>query len=234
MNQKRNQMEVSCSIRGSYLRFVISRSAVRVRSPAPLIGNLKVPDLHFKPICYLNLSDYSIIQIKNLINRRYQMDDQEKLDLMELVESDKHQIVQFLLAHNIRVKNKISMLFSDGDIDESKLDQLEFRNLWELEYEPSLVKVEFIIEGKFEIDNKLHKTLRQLNINITTRNWPVKSHAPLDYSKTIEDEYNCYQSIQIVDQKDELKIIPTLNKKTPDYVIKQGLGKNEIKCWNLF
>ncbi len=48
MNQKRNQIEVSCYIRGSYLRFVISRSAVRVRSPAPLIENLVVPDLHFK------------------------------------------------------------------------------------------------------------------------------------------------------------------------------------------
>ena len=48
MNQKRNQIEVSGYIRRGYLRFVISRSAVRVRSPAPLIGNLMVPDLHFK------------------------------------------------------------------------------------------------------------------------------------------------------------------------------------------
>jgi len=48
MNQKRNQIEVSYLIRGSYLRFVISRSVVRVRSPAPIIGNFIVPDLHFK------------------------------------------------------------------------------------------------------------------------------------------------------------------------------------------
>jgi len=48
MNQKRNQIEVSGYIKRCYLRFVISRSAVRVRSPAPFIGNLKVPDLHFK------------------------------------------------------------------------------------------------------------------------------------------------------------------------------------------
>jgi len=34
MNQKRNQIEVSGYIRRCYLRFVISRSAVRVRSPA--------------------------------------------------------------------------------------------------------------------------------------------------------------------------------------------------------
>ncbi len=34
MNQKRNQIEVSGYIRKGYLRFVISRSAVRVRSPA--------------------------------------------------------------------------------------------------------------------------------------------------------------------------------------------------------
>ena len=89
----------------------------------------------------------------------------------------------------------------------TKLDQLEFKNLWELEYEPSLVKAEFIVEGEFKIDRKLRKTFRQLLINITTRSWPDNPQAYLDYSKTIEDEYNCYQSIQIVDQKDEFKII---------------------------
>ena len=136
------------------------------------------------------------------------MDDQEKLELMELVESDKHHIIQFLLAHNIKVKNnQVTLLFNDGDVDETKLDQLEFKNLWELQYEPSLVRIEFIIEGKFEIDNKLHKTLRQLIINVTTRNWPANHQAPLDYSKTIEDNYNCYQSIKIVELRDVLKII---------------------------
>ena len=42
MNQKRNHIEVSCFKAGSYLRFVISRSAVRVRSPAPYLTP-KVP-----------------------------------------------------------------------------------------------------------------------------------------------------------------------------------------------
>jgi len=128
-------------------------------------------------------------------------------DLKELIAQDQIHIINFLLAHNLKVKNnQVTLLFSDGDVDETKLDQLSFVNLWELQYEPSLVRAEFIVEGEFKIDRKLRKTLRQLNINITTRSWPVNPQTPLDYSKTIGDEYNQFQSITIAQKKDELKI----------------------------
>ena len=54
------------------------------------------------------------------------MSYQEKQQLEELVQFDLKQVGKFLNASNIKVKNKITMLFSDGDVDESKLDQLPF------------------------------------------------------------------------------------------------------------
>jgi hypothetical protein len=50
------------------------------------------------------------------------MSEQDRLDLMQLVESDKRNCLAFLKANNIKVKNKITMLFSDGDVDENRID----------------------------------------------------------------------------------------------------------------
>lgn len=50
--------------------------------------------------------------------------DQEEKDLRELVESDKQQIINLLDEHGLEVaNNKVVMLFSDGEVDERKLDQ---------------------------------------------------------------------------------------------------------------
>lgn len=119
-------------------------------------------------------------------------------DLKELVVQDKNHIINFLLAHNLKVKNnQVTLLFSDGEVDGSTIDKQSFVDLWKLQYEPSLVKVEFIIEKPKELNSNITGILRQLLIRICSRRWPVDSYEPLDYSKSIEDEYNCYQKIEI-------------------------------------
>jgi hypothetical protein len=89
------------------------------------------------------------------------------------------------------------MLFSDGDVDENRIDQLSFTNLWELQYEPSLVRVEFIIESPKELHSNITGILEILLNKVATRGWHANSYDSLDNSKAIEDEYNCFQSIQI-------------------------------------
>lgn len=55
-----------------------------------------------------------------------------------MIATDKIHVVKFLKAHNLKVKdNRISMLFSDS------VENPVYKNLWDLEFEPVLVKIEF-------------------------------------------------------------------------------------------
>jgi len=117
-------------------------------------------------------------------------------DLVELVKEDKQHIINFLQAHNFKVKNnQVTLLFSDGEVDESKLDQLEFQNLWELEYEPSLVRVEFIIESPKELHSNIPGMLELLIDKITTRRWPVIPFDPIEYTKELDNCCPHFKSI---------------------------------------
>jgi hypothetical protein len=131
------------------------------------------------------------------------MSYQEKLDLMQLVESDKNHIVQFLLAHNIKVKNKITMLFSDGDVDENRMDQLSFTNLWELQYEPILVRVEFILESPKKEHSNFPGILQVLLDKIVDRDFPVNPNNTLDTSNTCPH----FKSIKIDQQQNGINIV---------------------------
>ncbi len=96
--------------------------------------------------------------------------DQDAKELRELVESDKKSVIKFLEAHGLKVaNNQIELLFSDGEVDESKLDQLSFMNLWELEFEPSLLRVEFTIERSKELHSNITGILKNLLYKITNR-----------------------------------------------------------------
>lgn len=124
-------------------------------------------------------------------------------DLIELVEEDINHTIQFLKSHNLKVKgNKVTMLFSDGEVDETKLDQLSFTNLWELEYEPSLVKVEFIIEKLKELNSIIIGTLEILLDKIVGRTWHVDPNNTLDTSTTCPH----FKSINIDKQNGDYKI----------------------------
>ena len=129
------------------------------------------------------------------------MDDQEKLDLMELVESDKHHIVQFLSAHNIRVKGgEVNLFYSEGEGE-------PYLNLWELEVEPHLVRAEFFIERLLEVHRDITGIFDLLIDKITTRGWPDNPYEPLDYSKAIENVCPHIKKIDITKQPNGINII---------------------------
>jgi hypothetical protein len=132
-------------------------------------------------------------------------------DLKELVNEDKQHIINFLKHHNIKVKNnEVSLLFSDGEVDEATIDQQAFINLWELQYEPSLVKVEFTIESLNERSSNVQEVMESLINQLTTRGWHVDPYDSPNQSKTIEDNYNCFQKINIEKksiESDETKIV---------------------------
>jgi len=76
------------------------------------------------------------------------------------------------------------MLFSDGEVDEANLNNIHFTNLWQLQYEPSLVKVEFIIERPNESHMDITGTLELLLDKIVGRNLHVDLNNTLDTSTT--------------------------------------------------
>ena len=136
------------------------------------------------------------------------MNEQERRDLVELVEIDKQHIIQYLQYHNLKVKdNKVTMLFSDGEVDESTIDQQIFVNLSELEYEVSIVKAEFIIQELREAHSNIKELMESLINQITTRGWHDNPYDSLGNSKAIEDDYNCFQSIKIEHQQNGAKIV---------------------------
>lgn len=118
------------------------------------------------------------------------MKDQEKLDLMELVESDKHHIIQFLLAQNLKVKEgEVSLHYSEGEGE-------PYLNLWEVE-EPHLVRAEFVIERPKEVDRSVSKTLDLLIDKITTRGWPDHAYHPVAYTQQLENTCTHLRRIKI-------------------------------------
>jgi hypothetical protein len=136
------------------------------------------------------------------------MNDQDKQELIDLVKQDCEQVIKFLSAYNLKVKhNKVEMLFSDGEVDESNLNNIHFTNLWELQYEPSLVKVGFIIERQKELNSDIKELLESLLYKITTRGWRDNHRESPCNSKAIEDDYNCFQSIKIDRQGFDCRVI---------------------------
>lgn len=136
------------------------------------------------------------------------MNDQEKLDLMEVVNQQKAFIINHLNQLNLKIKNnQVSLLFSDGDVNEATINKQSFTNLWELQYEPSLVKAEFIIESLNESNLDLHRTMEFLLNKIIS----IESlDNPYDYpnqSQTIEGNYNCFESINIERQGVDCKVV---------------------------
>ncbi len=136
------------------------------------------------------------------------MNEQERRDLIYLVDQDKIHIEKFLQYHNLKVKdNKVTILFSDGEVDKTTIHQQSFVNLWELQYEPSLVKVEFIIQELREAHGNIKDLLESLLNKTTTRGWHDNPYDSLGNSKAIEDDYNCFQSIKIDSQGFDCKVI---------------------------
>jgi len=125
------------------------------------------------------------------------MDDQEKLDLMELVEFDKLHIVQFLLAHNIRVKGgEVNLFYSEGEGE-------PYLNLWELQVEPHLVRAEFVIERIKEEHWDITGVLEILLDKIVDRDFPVEPDKSLGTSTTCPH----FKSIKIDEQPNGINII---------------------------
>lgn len=137
------------------------------------------------------------------------MDDQEKNELMQVVDQQKNFIINYLKHLNLKIKSEVSLLFSDGEVDEVSINQQTFTNLWELQYEPSLVKAEFIIESLNESNLDLHRLMEFLLIQLLSTEQHEPPYDLPNQSTTLEDNYNCFQSIQISKQKNGLKIILT-------------------------
>ena len=131
------------------------------------------------------------------------MSNHDRWGLMGVVKGDKQNVINFLQAHNLVVKNKITMLFNDGDVDEGKMDQLSFTKLWELQYEPSLVRVEFIIERPKEEHSDITGVLENLLDKIVDRGFPVDRGESLATSTTCPH----FKSIKINSKPDGLNII---------------------------
>jgi hypothetical protein len=95
------------------------------------------------------------------------------------------------------------MLFSDGDVDENRIDQLSFTNLWQLQYEPSLIKVEFMVDDVLEKHRNITRTLEILLKKIVDGKLPVNPDESLDTST------NCphFKSIKINKQSNGINIV---------------------------
>ena len=139
------------------------------------------------------------------------MDDQEKLELMEVVNQQKTFIINFLKNLNLKVKNnEVSLLFSDGEVDEATINKQSFTNLWELNYEPSLVRLHFFIEGSNESNLDLHRTMEFLLNKLISSGWHDNLYDSPNQSQIIEDNCYCFQSINIESktiESDEIKIV---------------------------
>jgi hypothetical protein len=134
------------------------------------------------------------------------MNSVEKQELQELVQHDCKQAINFLESHNLKLKGEISLLFSDGEVDGSTINQQSFINLWELQYEPSLIKVEFIIERPKELNSNIKVLMESLLNKIVNKGWPDNHRDSLGNSKVVDD-YNCYKSIQIEKLGVDVKVV---------------------------
>ena len=122
------------------------------------------------------------------------MDNNEKQDLKELVAQDKIHVINFLKAHNLKVKDsKVSMLFSDT------VENPVYKNLWLLNFEPALVKVEFELLNLPVLQGILQGILKILINKIVNRDLPITSDIAYEFLQQTQDNY--YEQIEIKNNK---------------------------------
>ncbi len=144
------------------------------------------------------------------------MNEQERRDLVELVEIDKQHIIQFLRHHNLVVKhNIVELLYSVGSIDsiESNLKSIleykkKFNNLWELEeWEPHIVWFSFTLQDTKKSNVELNGIMKILLNKITTREGLQLPTTNLGNSNDTPTTCPHFQSINIVPKQNEFDII---------------------------
>ena len=102
------------------------------------------------------------------------MNKQEYQDLIEVVKVDKQHIINYLKAYNLKISGKISMVFSEN------LDNPQYKDLWKLKVEPTVVKTEFKIQNPDQIQRKkLHKLFEDLLNKIVVRGWLIIQKFPM-------------------------------------------------------
>jgi hypothetical protein len=138
------------------------------------------------------------------------MDQSEIQDLRELVKIDKEHIINFMQAHGFKVIGNVKLqYFSDTDTDliDPKVDDIVFRNLWQLDLEPELVFAEF----KIAFPDKLNKkeftmTLLDLTNKISHRAWPDNPNEIRGYLKEFPSNCPHWQRIEIATPKTRIEI----------------------------
>ena len=82
------------------------------------------------------------------------------------------------------------------------VDQQVFTNLWELKYEPSLVRIDLTIESSNESNLDLHRSMEFLLNKIISIEWHDNPYDSPNQSETIiKNNYNYFQSIQFEIEK---------------------------------
>jgi hypothetical protein len=92
---------------------------------------------------------------------------------------------------------------SIGDVDENRIDQLSFTNLWELQYEPSLIKVEFVIDSPKELKSNIKGIQEILLDKIVERSYHVDPDESLDTLNTCPH----FKSIKIDEQQKGINVV---------------------------
>lgn len=131
------------------------------------------------------------------------MNKTEKKESKELIAQDKVHVINFLRAYNLKVKgNRISMLFSDS------FENPVYKNLWNLEFEPALVKVEFEILNLPNKRGEPQEILQILLNKIVERDFPENPDNISEYLRQTQNNY-CQQSIEIKNNK--IKLIGSID-----------------------
>ena len=131
------------------------------------------------------------------------MNNSEKQEIKELIAQDKIHVINFLKAHNLKVKdNMVVMLFSEN------VEEPAFKNLWDLEFEPAMVKVEFEILNLPDKQGELLETLQILINKIAERDFPENPDNISEYLRQTQNNY-CQQSIKIKNNK--IKLIGSID-----------------------
>lgn len=122
---------------------------------------------------------------------------QENQDLRDLIEGDRLNIINFLKAFNLKVKgNQITILFSEN------LEKPRYKQLWEVDGEPSVVKVEFTLNNiKSKTPRELRQILQLLIDKIVRRDFPNTTGTSYEIHNDIIDSCTHYYSIKIKNNK---------------------------------
>ena len=144
------------------------------------------------------------------------MNEQERRDLIDLVDQDQIHIEKFLQYHNLAMKyNEFELLYSAGSIDsiESNLKSIlqckkEFTNLWELdEMEPHIVWCSFTLQDTKISKVELNRIMKILSNKITSREGLQLPTTNLGNSNDTPTTCPHFQSINIVPKQNEFDII---------------------------